>query len=83
MQSVIEAAIAVIIAVNEEIKTQAMATCLHNAAEARRPQTGGSSSRQLVFDRNAIDQYTALNNFEMEVTNIFFRRHYELSDVEM
>ena len=58
-----------------------MEACHHNVAVAMKPRNKVPSPRRLVVDLNARDGYTELNNFEMEVSNIFLR-HYEIRDVE-
>ena len=51
-QAAVEAAKAMIVKVNEEIRTQAMDTGHHNALEVIRLWTGSPSLKQLVFDQN-------------------------------
>ena len=53
-----------------------------NAANGMGPKVCGPSIKQPNFDCNAIDKYTELKNFEMEVNNIFLIFSYNVSDLE-
>ena len=52
-----------------------------SASEATRHKTGSSPTQQ-VFKWTAKDKYLELHNFEMEASNTFLTKHYDINDDE-
>ena len=71
-----------IVAENEENRRQVICASYHNAAGTIRSQTGLPSLKKPVFVWNVKNKFIELKDFEMEVTNIFHTKCFELSDTE-
>ena len=81
LQAAIEAAKAMVLAINGEDRRQGIHS-QQNGVSANTRQRMGLFMRQPVFNCTAVDKYLELKNFKMEITNIFLTKHYDINGAE-
>ena len=74
----VEVAKAAVLAMTEANERSRMPT----TGATTRSRSGGPSHTKPIFNLDTRDKYTEFRHFQMEVTNIFLRKHYHFTDAQ-